>query len=148
MTEDEANLLGPLIQRAPMPHAAGMDALEARLVTVQEVPQKVELQFFAVRGQDRTRMPSPAAHAMVRELIPQRPIGELSDVEMLVEVSVLRAEVARLRPVYKAARALRDIHANAGTDVRSTPNLREVDDRCQELIDAVDAAIADEEKRA
>jgi hypothetical protein len=141
MTEDEANLLGPVIQRAPMPHAAGMDALEARLVTVQEVPPKVELQFFAVRGQDRTRMPSPAAHAMVRELIPQRPIGELSDVELLVEVSVLRAEAMRMRPVYAAAKAWRADRRQIEQALLTRDH--EAADR---LIAAVDAAISDEEK--
>ena len=143
MTEDDANLLGPVIQRAPMPHAAGMDALEARLVIVQEVPQKAEVQFFAVRGQDHERMPTAAALAMVRELIPQRPIGELSEVELLVEVSLLRSETARMRPVYAAAKAWRADRKQVEQALLTRD--REASDR---LIAAVDAAVADEEKKA
>jgi len=143
MTEDDASLLGPVIQRAPMPHAAGMDALEARLVIVQEVPQKAEVQFFAVRGESRARLTTTAARAVLREHAPQKPIGELSDVELLVEVDVLRADVALMRPVYEAAKAWRADRKQIEQALLTRD--REAADR---LIAAVDAAIADEEKKA
>jgi len=115
--------LGTVIQRAPMPAAAGMDALEARLVVVQEIPsRKGEVQFYAIRGETSERMSTAAARAVIREHIPQKAISELSEVELIVEVDVLRAEVNRMRPVYEAARAwlAADDHDAPDSDTPST----------------------------
>lgn len=121
--------LGEIIQSAPLPAAAGMDAIEARLVVLQEVPAKAELRFYAVRGEDREHLSTPSALAILREHVPQRAIADLSEVELLVEVTVLRTEVARMRLVYEAAKKWRA-------------------DRGQEhlLLVTIAAAIADEEK--
>ena len=103
MSDDEN--VGSVIQRAPLPAASGMDAIEARLVIVQEVPSKAEVRFFAIRGESRERLTTPEATAVLREHVPQKHISELSEVELLVEVDVLRKETARMRPVYEAAKA-------------------------------------------
>lgn len=127
--------LGMLVQRCELPEAAGMDAMEARVVVVQEVPPKAELRFYAVRGEDRQRLSQQEATRMLRDHVPQKPVTELSNVELLVEVLVLRAEMARMQPIYEAAKKWRLEHNENHNccDAVST------------LYGAVDAAVAAEE---
>jgi hypothetical protein len=121
--------LGVLVQRCAMPAAAGMEAIEARIVAVQEVPPKQELQFFAVRGDARELLTKKDALTAIREHVPRRSIAELTEAELLMEVLVLRAENDRMKPVYEAARIW-----------RRARGLGEVWDARQRLIDAVDAS--------
>jgi hypothetical protein len=99
--------LGELFQRCDMPPASGMDALEVRLVTVQEVPHRDEVQFFAVRGEIRTRLSSMQALAVLREHTQPRLLTELSPTELLILADYHRSEANRMRPVYEAAKAWR-----------------------------------------
>jgi hypothetical protein len=117
--------LGRLIQRVSMPAASGMDGLEARLVDVQDVPRTGEVRFYAVRGEVRERLSTAAALAMLRAHIPQRPIHTLSNIELIVEVEVLRTEVARMRAVYEAAKAwlAADDHDAPDADIPNTEQL-------------------------
>ena len=126
--------LGTVVQRCELPATAGMDALEARLVGVQEVPPKAELRFYAVRGDVRQRLSQQEATTLLRDHVPQKPITELSDVELIVEVSALRTETARMRPVYEAAKKWRAEHNDN----------HECCDTVANLFAAVDAAIAAE----
>jgi len=132
--------LGTLILRREMPEASGMDAMEARLVVVQEVPPKREVQFFAIRGEERERMTSASTRKILLDHVPQRPITELSEAELLVEVSALRLEADRMRPVYAAAKAWR---AGRERDVDAAGQPRGATGRA--LIDAVDVAAATED---
>jgi len=139
MTKDDAGL-GSLVQRCPLPEATGMDAMEARLVVVQEVPPQVELRFFAVRGEDREPLSTKAARAALRDHVPYRPPNEMSAIELWAEISVLRTDVDRMRPVYETAKTWRE-------RVRSRPEaFRQgvVVGLADELVAAVDAAIAAE----
>lgn len=118
--------LGMLIQSCQLPiMEAGVDAVEARLVVVQEIPQKSELRFFTVRDDKRALVSSDAALALLRAHYPRKPLLDLTQIELLAEVSVLRSEVERLQPVYETAKAWR-----AGTNA----------DMQQRLVAAVDAA--------
>ncbi len=128
-----------LVERCALPEAAGMDALEACLVVVQEVPHKMELQFFAARGNERARLSTRAALALLREHVPQKPLDRLSAAELLVEVAVLRAEVDRMRPVYAMAKTWRDGWS------RDSLERRAIDAMDARLRDAVDVAAAAEE---
>lgn len=132
--------LGTLILRREMPEASGMNAMEARLVVVQEVPSKAEVQFFAIQGDHRERMTSAIARKVLLDHVPQRPITELSEVELLVEVSGLRLEADRMRPVYEAAKAWRKGRARE-VDAAGQPRGK----TGRALIDAVDAAVATED---
>lgn len=105
-SEDVA--LGTLIQRCALPASTGMDAMESRLVVVQEVPPKAEVHFYAVRGDLYERLPNDTALSVLRSHTPPKPVSTLSEVELLVEVSVLRAENAHMRPIYLAAKTWRD----------------------------------------
>jgi hypothetical protein len=131
--------LGPLVQRCSVPKATGMDALEARVVVVQEVPPKAELHFFAIRGEDRERLESGAAQAILRDLIPRKPITTLTEFELLVEVSSLRADNDRMRPVYEAAKAYRRSQALGLPDAGVTAARRK-------LTEAIDAALTTEDR--
>ncbi len=100
--------LGMILQRCTLPPAAKIDALEARMVPVQEVPPRDELRFYAVRGADRERLTSHAARKLLRDHgPPPKPVGEMTEVELIVEVASLRADVERMEPVYEAAKAWR-----------------------------------------
>jgi hypothetical protein len=129
--------LGTLVQRCALPSGAGMDALEARIVGVQEVPPKAELRFYAVYGDDRQRLSTHEATILLRAHVPQKPVTDLSDVELLVEVSALRTEAARMRPVYEAAKKWR---YEAAKKWRAEHNC----DAVADLYGAVDAAVASE----
>jgi hypothetical protein len=142
MSGEDADL-GMLIQRCELPKVAGMDAMEARLVVVQEVPPKGELRFYALRGEYRELLTHDAALSILRAHVPQKPVDELSTAELMIEVSALRAEVDRVRPVYEAAKAWRarilqrPIAAAEGVVVGIA----------DALVDAVDAAVAKENVR-
>ena len=127
--------LGTLIQRCALPESSGMDAMESRVVVVQEVPPKAELYFYAVRGEDRQRLSQQETTRLLRNHVPQKPVTELSNVELLVEVSALRFEAARLRPVYEAARKWRIEHNESHNCCDAVSN----------LFNAVDIAVAMEE---
>jgi len=137
MSEED---FGTLVLRRAMPEASGMDAMEARLVVVQEVPPKAEVQFFAIRGEERERMTGARTRKILLDHVPPRPIAELSEAELLVEVSGLRLEVDRMRPVYAAARAWR---GGRERDVDAAGQPRGETGRA--LIDAVDVAAATED---
>lgn len=106
MTSEDA-ALGKLIQRCDLPTPAGMDAMEARVVTTQEVPPKSELRFYAVRGDSYEQLTSDGALAVLRDHVPRKPVTELSNAELLIEVSALRTEVDRTWPIYRAAKEWR-----------------------------------------
>jgi len=131
--DDNAAPLGTVLQYAALPTASGMDAIEARLVPVQEVPPRAEVHFYALRGGARERLTTAEATAVLHELVPQKAISTLSHVELLVEVSVLRTEVARLRPIYAAAKAWR-----AGRAPRAVAEHQSSTE--EGLIEAVDTA--------
>jgi len=131
--QEEDNKLGTLIQRCELPKSANMDAIEARVVPVQEVPPKSDLRFFAVRGEERVPLTSAAAHATLRAHAPQKPLGALSEAELLVEVLFLRLESDRMRPVYEAAKAW-----------RQAKGLGQTWDTRQALTTAIDAAVTKE----
>lgn len=124
---------GTLVQRCSMPTSAGMDAIEARMVLVQEVPPVPELRFFAIRGGVRESLSSRAAQEVLRVHVPRRPVGELSELELWVEVSALRSETDRMRRVYAAV-----------LDWRRHVTLFPVEPRTKAMLDAIDAAIAEE----
>lgn len=95
--------LGQLLSRCALPPAAGMDAVEARFVVVQDIPRRTELQFYGVRGEDRDRLSKYAVAVILRDHLPPTPPSSMRPVELLIEVMALRDELARLRPVYEAA---------------------------------------------
>lgn len=107
MTIEEASL-GVLIQRSALPASTGMDAMEARLVVVQEVPPKAEVRFYAVRGDCYEQLANDAALSVLRDHVPRKSVTALSEAELLVEVTVLRSEVAHMRPIYLAAKTWRE----------------------------------------
>ena len=129
------NDLGTLLQCCAMPATTGMDAMESRVVVVQEVPLKMETLFYAVRGEDRELLTAQRASATLREHFPRKSVGELTEIELLVEVSILRDETDRMRPVYEAAKVWRAHPASWGpADVTVDAT----------LANAVDAAVAAE----
>lgn len=125
--------LGTLVQRCDLPKSANMDAIEARVVPVQEVPPKSDLRFFAVRGDVRTQLTSTAAQATLRAYVPPKPLGALSEAELLVEILFLRLENDRMRPVYENAKAW-----------RRAKGLGQIWDTRQALTLAIDAAVTKE----
>lgn len=131
MTVD--NRPGRLIQRCHMPSSTGMDAMEARMLLVQEVPPRMELYFFAVRGETYEQLSNRAARAILREHVPSKPVTELSETELWVEVSALRTETDRMRSVYEAV-----------LDWRRHVDLVPADPRTKAMLAVVDAAIAEE----
>lgn len=133
MPSEDAGL-GMLIQRSVLPASTGMDAMEARLIVVQEVPPKAEVRFYAVRGDYHEQLTSAAALAVLREHVPQKPVSELSDAELIIEVSTLRVEADRMRPVYAAAKAWRERRRLWSADVTADAA----------LAGAVDAAVTAE----
>ena len=139
MTIETAADLGTLIQRAVLPTSAGMDAIEARLVLVQEVPPKQEVRFYAIRGEHCEQLTSDAAVSILRAHVPQKPVDDLSAADMMVEISVLRAEMDRLRPVYEAAKTWRTHTRSWLASARSWLADATVDEA---LARAVDAAVA------
>jgi hypothetical protein len=130
MKEDEMGL-GTLVQRCALPATTGMDAMESRLIVVQEVPLKMKLQFFAVRGEDREPLTAQMARATLSSHVPRKSVGELTEVELLVEVSVLRDDVDRMTPVYEAAKAWREHRRAWPADVTADAT----------LVEAVDVAV-------
>ena len=129
----EGSDLGELVQHCVLPKESGMDAMEAYLVVVQEVPTKAELRFYAVRGSERERLTNMAVRELLRAHVPPKPVAALSEVERLVEISVLRAEVDRLRPVYAAGRVWRAAVVHGIDDIGG-----------KALVAAIDAAVAAE----
>jgi hypothetical protein len=99
--------LGQLVTRCDLPAITGMDALEARLITVQEVPPKGELRFFAVRGEVREPLSNSMALDVLRDHAPRTPLGAMTEIELVVEISVLRDDVDHMRPIYEAAKRWR-----------------------------------------
>lgn len=130
MTAHEKDL-GMLVQHCPLPASTGMDALEARVILLQEVPPKRELRFFAVRGEVRDLLTASATRALLRDHAPRKYPAEMSEIELWAEISALRTEVDQMRPVYVAAKAWRRTHSGL-----------EQSDRA--LVTVVDAAIAAE----
>lgn len=128
--------LGRLIQRRELPASTGMDAMEARLVIVQEVPPKAEVRFYAVRGDLYEQLPSDDALSVLRNHVPPKPVTALSEDELLIEITVLRAEIAEIRPIYLAARTWREHR-------RSWPGDTTADGA---LVAAVDAATAEKSR--
>lgn len=126
--------LGRLLQRRELPDA-GIDAMEARIVVVQEVPLKAEVRFYAVRGDDRQRLPQHEVMKMLCTHFTQKPVTELSAVELHFEVLALRAVSARMWPIYEAAKKWRVEHNEDHNGCAATAN----------LYAAVDAAVAAEE---
>lgn len=108
MSDPTDPVLGTLVQRGNLPWSAGMDAIEAWLVPVQEVPPKAELRFYAIRGKHRERLTSDEAAAIFRDHVSKRPVTELNEAEMMIEISVLRAEVDLMRPIYAAVKVWRE----------------------------------------
>ena len=133
MTKDADDGPGTLVQRCDLPPSAGMDALEARMVFVQEVPPVPELRFFAIRGGVREALSNRAAQEVLRAHVPRRPVDELSEIELWVEVSALRSETDRMRRVYAAV-----------LDWRRHVTLFPVEPRTKAMLDVIDAAIAEE----
>ena len=133
MTKDGDDGPGRLVQRCDLPPSAGMDAVEARMIFVQEVPPVPELRFFAIRGGVREALSSRAAQEVLRVHVPRRPVAELSEVELWVEVSALRSETDRMRRVYAAV-----------LDWRRHVTLFPVEPRTKAMLDVIDAAIAEE----
>jgi hypothetical protein len=131
MTTNDTPDLGLLLQHVPLPSSTGMDALETRIILLQEVPPKRELRFYAVRGEAREMLSSNAAQAVIRDHFPSKSPVEMSDIELWAEISVLRMEANRMRPVYEAAKTWRAAHSG----------LARLD---RPLVDAVDTAIAAE----
>lgn len=123
-----------ILNRCKMPEATGIDAIESRLVFVQEVPPKMELHFYAVRGTDRERMTPAAVSALFREHFVKPLPNAMTQVELWVEIEALRAEVARMEPVYEAAKKWRTS--------RGSRDRRAMADAMLEV--AVDFAIAKE----
>lgn len=136
MTSAETGL-GRLIQRRELPASTGMDAMEARLVIVQEVPPKAEVRFYAVRGDLYEQLPSDDALSVLRNHVPPKPVTALSEDELLIEITVLRAEIAEIRPIYLAARTWREHR-------RSWPGDTTAD---AALVTAVDAAAGKDRTR-
>ena len=132
MTKDDKGP-GTLVQRGDMPASAGMDAIEARMVFVQEVPPVPELRFFAIRGGVREPLSNRAAQEVFRVHFPRRPVGDLSEVELWVEVSTLRSETDRMRRFYAAV-----------LDWRRHVTLFPAEPRTKAMLDVIDAAIAEE----
>jgi hypothetical protein len=130
--------LGALVSRCVLPTAAGMDALEARLITVQEVPSRAELRFFAVRGGVRDLLSSNVSLATLRDHVPRKSLGEMDQIELVVELSILRVEADRMRPVYEAAKEYRRSQARGQPDAVVIAARRR-------LTEAIDAAIATED---
>jgi hypothetical protein len=115
-----------------------MDALEARLVTTQDVPPKADLRWYAIRADQYEQLTSRAALELLQKHFP-RPITEMDRVEMIAEIDFMRAEVRRMQSVYAAAKAWRagrqrDVDAHG--EARSATGVA--------LIDAVDAAVVAE----
>ena len=133
MTKDTDDGPGTLVQRCAMPPSAGMDALEARMILVQEVPPVPELRFFAIRGGAREALSSRAAQEVLRVHVPRRPVQDLSEVELWVEVSALRSETDRMRTVYTAV-----------LDWRRQVTLFPAEPRTKAMLAVIDAAIAEE----
>lgn len=98
------DLSGTLVQRCALPKASGMDALEARLVTTQDVPPKADLRWYAIRADQHEQLTSRAALDLLQKHFPPRPITEMDRVEMIVEIDFRRAECERMRLVYDAAK--------------------------------------------
>jgi hypothetical protein len=116
-----------------------MDALEARLVTTQDVPPKADLRWYAIRADQYEQLTSRAALDLLQKHFPPRPVTEMDRVEMIAEIDFMRAEVRRMQPVCAAAKAWRagrqrDVDAHG--EARSATGVA--------LIDAVDAAVATE----
>ena len=132
MTKDDDGP-GTLVQRCDLPPGAGMDALEARMVFVQEVPPVPELRFFTIRGGVREALSNRAAQEVLRAHVPRRPVDELSEIELWVEVSALRSETDRMRRVYAAV-----------LDWRRHVTLFPVEPRTKAMLDVIDVAIAEE----
>lgn len=133
------DLSGTLVQRCALPEASGMDALEARLVTTQDVPPKADLRWYAIRADQYEQLTSRAALDLLQKHFPPRPVTEMDRVEMIAEIDFMRAEVRRMQPVCAAAKAWRagrqrDVDAHG--EARSATGVA--------LIDAVDAAVATE----
>lgn len=106
MTSEDTTL-GVLIQRSLLPASAGMDAIEARLIVLQEVPPKGEVRFYAVRGDLHEQLTNDAALSVLRSHVPSKPVTKLSCDDLMIEVTVLRAEIDHMRPIYLAAKEWR-----------------------------------------
>jgi len=124
---------GTLVQRCVLPPSTGMEAMEARLLLVQEVPPRAELRFYAIRGATWEELSTRVAHEVLREHAPRRPVTELSEIELWAEISVLRSETDRMRRVYAAV-----------LDWRRQVTLVPAEPRTKAMLDVVDAAIAEE----
>jgi len=111
--------------------SAGMDAIEARLVLVQEVPPKQEVRFYAICGEHCEQLTSDAAVSILRAHVPQKPVDDLSAADMMVEISVLRAEMDRLRQVYEAAKTWRTHTRSWLADVTVNEALPSMDHRAE-----------------
>lgn len=150
MTEEE-DKFGVLISRRSLPEASGIDTFEARVITVQEVPLKKKIGFFIVRGNTREQLSAIAAQALLRDLIPRKPPHEMSEIELWTEISVLRGECDRMRPIYEAAKALRPVHDEKAKrqmcpKYAKENNLQPSQCNCG-LCVAVNAAVAEEVSR-
>ena len=132
--QDDGKKLGTLVQRCELSKSANMDALEARIVQVQDLPPKSDLRFFAVRGEEREQLTSVAACALLREHAPQKSFVSMSEAELLVEVLLLRLENARMQPVYEGAKTWRQARG-----------LKSMFFARQALIELIDVAVTKEE---
>jgi len=112
-----------LVERIELPKSPSMDAIEAHLVTVSS---KTELRFYAVRGEKRSLLRSAVS--------PRKPLGEMTETDLLVEILTLRADADRMRPVYETAKAW-----------HSARGLEQTWEARRKLNDAIDAALATED---